>query len=294
MTIKEARLKIRDELNDVYDSSEAKNVAELVLENITSLSRAEQNKDNETVLEKNQIEKLEKIIDRLKQNEPVQYILKETWFAGMKFKVNKNVLIPRPETEELVEWVIADCRLQNEDLKIIDIGTGSGCIPISLKKKLHQSSVSAIDVCSEALITATENAIALETDIDFILLDFLDENKWKELGEYDVIVSNPPYVRQSEKESMQERVLNFEPHLALFIPDNDALIFYRKLADFSKTHLKPGATIYVEINEGLSKEVLELFQSKKFNPIKLRKDMQGKERMLKAVMSQELGIGIGN
>ena len=287
MNLKEAKLLFNNEIKDLYDSSEAKNITELVLEHVTGFSRIQQIRKTESVLTVEQIIKLSKISDKLKKNEPVQYILEEAWFAGMKFKVNKNVLIPRPETEELVEWVIADCRLQIADLKIIDIGTGSGCIPISLRKKLQHASVSAIDVCSEAIFTATENAIAFEADIEFILFDFLDENKWNELGEYDVIVSNPPYIRQSEKETMQERVKDFEPHLALFVPDNDALVFYRKLADFSKTHLKSSGAIYVEINEGLGKELEELFQSKGFNPVEIRKDMQGKDRMMKAVMSPE-------
>lgn len=288
MILKEAKLLFGNEINYVYDFSEVKNVTELVLEHVTGFSRIQQIRKTESVLTEEQIVKLSKISERLKQKEPVQYVLGEAWFAGMKFKVNKNVLIPRPETEELVDWVIADCRLQIADLKIIDIGTGSGCIPVSIKKKLQLASVSAVDVCSEAIYTATENAIALESDIEFILLDFLDENKWDKLGEYDVIVSNPPYIRQSEKESMMERVINHEPHLALFIPDNDALIFYRKLADFSKTHLKTSGALYVEINEVFGNDVLKLLQSKGFNKTELKKDMQGKERMIKAEISSEL------
>ena len=134
-------------------------------------------------------------------------------------------------------------------MSILDIGTGSGCIPITLKKKLPEANVSAIDVCSEALFTATENAIELNAEVDFILLDFLDEEKWKELGQFDIIVSNPPYVKQSEINAMHERVKEFEPHLALFVPDNDALLFYKKLSDFSLKHLKPGGSLFVEINE---------------------------------------------
>lgn len=291
MNLKEARLLFSAELTDVYEANEAMNITELVLEHVTGFTKIQQIRKFNAVLTEEQIVRLSKISDRLKLNEPVQYIIGEAWFAGMKLKVNKNVLIPRPETEELVEWIVADSRMLHEDLKIIDIGTGSGCIPISLKKKIPEASVSAIDVCSEAIFTATENAVTFETDIEFTLVDFLDENKWKELSEYDVIVSNPPYVLQSEKESMMERVINHEPHLALFVPDNDALLFYRKLADFSKSHLKPGAAIYVEINEGLGKEVQELFQSKGFNQVALKKDMQGKERMLKAVMREESGVG---
>jgi release factor glutamine methyltransferase len=164
----------------------------------------------------------------------------------------------------------------------MDIGTGSGCIPITLKKKLPQATVSAIDVCSEALFTATENAIELNVDVDFLLLDFLDEEKWKELGQYDIIVSNPPYVKQSEINAMHERVKEFEPHLALFVPDNDALLFYKKLAGFAAKHLQPGGSLFVEINESLGKQVVNLFRG--FANIELRKDMQGKDRMIKATI----------
>ncbi len=287
MNLKEARILFSTELKEDYEPGEAMNITELVLEHVTGFTKIQQIRKTNAVLTEEQIVRLSKISDRLKQNEPVQYIIGEAWFAGMKLKVNKNVLIPRPETEELAAWIVADCRLKNEELKIIDIGTGSGCIPITLKKKLPEASVSAIDVCSEAIFTATENALTFETEIEFSLLDFLNENNWKNLSEYDVIVSNPPYIRQSEKKSLSERVINHEPHLALFVPDKDALIFYRKLADFSKAHLNKSGAIYVEINECLGKEVLELFQSKDFNQVELKKDMQGKERMLKAGMGDE-------
>jgi release factor glutamine methyltransferase len=147
---------------------------------------------------------------------------------------------------------------------------------------LPHATVSAIDVCSEALFTATENAIELNAEVDFLLLDFLDEEKWKELGQYDIIVSNPPYVKQSEKTTMQERVKEFEPHLALFVPDNDALLFCKKLSDFALKHLNPAGSLYVEINEALGKQVVNLFQSAGFVNVELRKDMQEKDRMIKA------------
>ena len=165
---------------------------------------------------------------------------------------------------------------------ILDVGTGSGCIPITIKKKLPQACVSAIDVCSEALFTATENAIEHNVKVDFILLDFLDEEKWAALGQFDIIVSNPPYVKQSEKDTMPVRVKEFEPPLALFVPDNDALLFYRKLADFSLKHLKPGGSLFVEINEVFGNSVTDMFQSAGLTNIELKKDMQGKDRMLRA------------
>jgi release factor glutamine methyltransferase len=165
---------------------------------------------------------------------------------------------------------------------IIDIGTGSGCIPITLKKKLPESDVSAIDVCSEALFTATENAMELNAEVNFLLVDFLDEEKWKELAQYDIIVSNPPYVKQSEINTMHERVKEFEPHLALFVSDNNPLLFYKKLSDFSMKHLKAGGKLFVEINEALGEAISNLFRSAGFLNVELKKDMQGKDRMVMA------------
>ena len=147
---------------------------------------------------------------------------------------------------------------------------------------MPEANVSAIDVCSEALFTATENALALNAEVNFVLLDFLDEEKWKELGQYDIIVSNPPYVKQSELNTMHERVKEFEPHLALFVPDEDALLFYKKLSGFALNHLKPGGNLFVEINEALGEQVVNLFRG--FANIELRKDMQGKDRLIKAML----------
>ena len=281
MTLNEARTVLTKELRNVYDSGELKNIIELVIEHITNMSRTEQVKNKVPYLTCTQLEYLDAITERLKKNEPVQYVLGKAWFAGMKFKVNKNVLIPRPETEELVDWIVKESQMSKvKSQNIIDIGTGSGCIPVILKKKLPEVNVSAIDVCSEALFTATENAIELNADVNFLLLDFLDEEKWNELGKYDIVVSNPPYVKQSEINAMHERVKEFEPHLALFVPDEDALLFYKKLSGFAVNHLKPGGSLFVEINESLSEQVVNLFRG--FATIELRKDMQGKDRMIKA------------
>ena len=200
MTLNEARTVLTKELKDVYDSDELKNIIDLILEHITGLARIDQVKNKIPYLTCTQLEDLDVIAERLKKNEPIQYVLGEAWFAGMKFKVNKNVLIPRPETEELVDWIVK--KAISRELRaasIIDIGTGSGCIPVTLKKKLPQANVTAIDVGSEAVFTATQNAIEQNTEVSFVLLDFLDEEKWNELGNFDIIVSNPPYVNQTEK-----------------------------------------------------------------------------------------------
>ena len=285
MTLNEARTVLTKELINVYETDELRNIIELVIEHITNMSRAEQVKNKVPYLTCTQLEDLDAITERLKKNEPVQHVLGEAWFAGMKFKVNKNVLIPRPETEELVDWIVKESqKLKVKSQKIIDVGTGSGCIPITIKKKLPEANISAIDVCSEALFTATENSIELGAEVNFVLLDFLDEEKWKELGQYDIIVSNPPYVKQSEINTMHDRVKEFEPHLALFVPDEDALLFYKKLSDFSLKHLKPGGSLFVEINEALGEQVVNLFRSTGFANIELRKDMQEKDRMIKATL----------
>jgi release factor glutamine methyltransferase len=288
MTLNEARTVLTKELTTLYDNDELKNIIDLVLEYVTSMPRSEQVKTKLAYLTCTQLETIDSITERLKNNEPVQYVLGEAWFAGIKFKVNKNVLIPRPETEELVDWVIKESQKLNPDSyrdksqNILDVGTGSGCIPITLKKKLPDAVISAIDVCSEALFVATENAIEHNADLDIILLDFLDEEKWQELGQFDIIVSNPPYVKQSETQTMHEKVMNFEPRLALFVPDDDALLFYRKLSEFSLNHLKPGGSLFVEINEALGDAIVKLFRSAGFKDIELKKDMQRKDRMIMA------------
>lgn len=285
MTLNEAREKILNELKDIYEQSEAMNIADLVLEKVSGQEKIDRSQHSQTFLYPEQVENLKVILSRLKQNEPVQYALEEAWFAGMKFKVNSYVLIPRPETEELVDWIIKESEKSKvKGQKILDIGTGSGCIPVALKKKITDASVSAIDVCSEAIFIAAGNAADHNTDIDFTLMDFLDEGRWEELDQFHVIVSNPPYVRQSEAQTMHERVKDFEPHLALFVPDNDPLLFYKKLGDFAKSHLKPGGSLFVEINESLGNEVAGLFKSKGFKSVELRKDMQGKDRMIKAAI----------
>jgi release factor glutamine methyltransferase len=279
-------MKISNELKNLYDQEEAENIAVLILEKISGFERSDQILQKEIILSSEQLENINSILNRLYENEPIQYVLEESWFAGLKFKVNKNVLIPRPETEELVDWVCNE--VGSHDLRtmnILDVGTGSGCIPISLKKKLPKSKVTAIDLSSEALIVANENANILGADIDFIHLDFLNIENWTGLGKYDIIISNPPYVLQKEKETMHQRVISHEPTLALFVPDNDGLIFYKKLAAFSLFHLNENGKLFVEINESCGSDVVKLFQSKGLSSVALRKDMQGKDRMVRGVLS---------
>ncbi|MEJ8819122.1 peptide chain release factor N(5)-glutamine methyltransferase [Lacibacter sp. H407] len=287
---------LRQALTAAHEPSEAEAMAALVVEHVAKKKLHHIKQENISVEETQQIDR---ILQQLLTHRPLQYVLNEAWFYGLKFEVNESVLIPRPETEELVDWIVKEVEsgkkstkyevgstaslltTHNSPLTILDIGTGSGCIPIALKKNLPETEVSAIDVCSEALHTATTNALNNETEVNFQLLDFLDESKWNELSKYDIIVSNPPYIKTTEANTMSKHVLEFEPHKALFVPDEDALLFYRKIADFALQHLQPNGAVYVEINQQLGNETVELFQQKGFT-VELRKDMSGNDRMLKA------------
>jgi release factor glutamine methyltransferase len=231
-----------------------------------------------------QIEKLSNILTRLQTGEPVQYILGHTEFYGLIFKVNPSVLIPRPETEELVEWVL-NSKVKNQKSKvttILDIGTGSGCIAISLKKNLPEAKVSAIDISTDALQTAKQNAELNEVDVNFIHQDILNINPEIEIPNSEIIISNPPYVTLHAKTRMHTNVTDFEPHTALFVPENDPLIFYKAIADFAIENLIPNGLLFFEINENLGKKTVAMLESKGFKNVELRTDMSGRDRMIKA------------
>lgn len=232
---------------------------------------------------------LNDIKNRLLQSEPVQYVVGFAWFYGLKFKVNNTVLIPRPETEELVEWILETVGSRQlavgngqYQVRILDIGTGSGCIPVTLKVKNPNLDVSAIDISEGALITASRNAYRHNVDVDFKKTDILNEKDWEQLGQFDVIVSNPPYIPHAEKALMSDNVLAHEPHLALFVEDNDPLIFYKKIAEFAKKHLSTEGILFFECNEFNAHEVLTLLKNNGFKEAELRKDMSGSDRMIKA------------
>lgn len=232
----------------------------------------------------------------LKSHKPIQYVLGETEFYGLKFFVNENVLIPRPETEELVEWILNDHHRKSievypdleesrhpelvEGQKIIDIGTGSGCIPITLKKHLSHAEVYALDFSEKALETASNNAGFHQTEIEFIHADFLNMD-FQNLSDFDLIISNPPYIAQSESGSMDKNVTAFEPSSALFVPDEDPLIFYKRIVEFARIKLDPKGRVYVEINQNLAEETEALFRNH-FQWVELRKDISGNLRMLRA------------
>ncbi len=256
------------------------------MENLTGSKKAERMLyKNAAITQKEELQ-LKEFTERLIQHEPVQYVLNEAWFYGLKFYVDKNVLVPRPETEELVEWVISGCKLTVDKLLILDIGSGSGCIPITLKRKLRNAEVWSCDISEAAIQVSEKNATALSSEVNFLVLDFLAEEKTNQLPSFDIIISNPPYIPEKDKEQMEPNVLKYEPYSALFVPDNDALIFYKAIADFGKDHLNPGGIIYLEMNENMGKDISDLFNSKGYTT-ELKKDMQLKERMLKASINRE-------
>ena len=222
---------------------------------------------------------------RLKKQEPLQYILGKTDFMGLEFKVTPDVLIPRPETEELVNWIVNECHSNCCNVKVLDIGTGSGCIAIALAKELREATVHALDISTAALAVASENAINNGLKVDFLQADILDEDKVLERfgdASFDVIVSNPPYVRELEKEEMMANVLDFEPAEALFVPDSDPLRYYRAIVHFSRKSLSKNGHLYFEINQFLAKETEQLLLENGFGQVELRKDIFGNFRMLKA------------
>jgi len=272
------------ELEPLYDSNEAKALFSIAAEQVLALSSAKLIMQKDIDISFINMQKLLSILNDLQIGKPIQHILEEAHFYGAVFKVNEQVLIPRPETEELVDWIISDNSSQfsvNTDHKIsiLDIGTGSGCIPITLKKHLSKAEVSTLDVSANAIAVAKENAEQINVRIKFIEADILT---FKSEEKFDIIVSNPPYIRDLEKADMHNNVLVYEPHLALFVRDENPLVFYKAIADFARTNLKPNGQLYLEINEYLGNETIEMLAAKGFIDIELRKDMQGKDRMIKA------------
>ena len=297
MTIGEAYAKLIGELNTIYDEREAANIADWVFENVTDLKKVDRILNKHKLLDSAHESQLTNYKMQLLQNKPVQYVLNEAGFAGLTLYVDEGVLIPRPETEELVDWIIKDVNASGKDvfkkaptdadvteqLKILDIGTGSGCIALALKNVMPKAEVWGCDVSEEALNVARRNGSDLNIRVDFQGIDFLDDAQQKFLPTVDIIVSNPPYIPLKEKEEMHPNVVNHEPHTALFVPDNDALVFYKAIAHFAKKRLYENGSIYLEFHENLGGEIVTLFEQEGYTTIELRKDMQGKNRMIKVV-----------
>ncbi|WP_348825169.1 peptide chain release factor N(5)-glutamine methyltransferase [Flavobacterium aestuarii] len=282
MKIKEYRAQFIETLTPIYDEGEAESFFYLILEKKQQLKRIDLALHPNLIFSEEEIAVWNLILEQLKLEIPIQYLLGKTSFYGLDFEVNENVLIPRPETEELVDWILESQKpkAESQNLKILDIGTGSGCIAISLAKNIPNAQVFALDVSEKALATAKKNAVRNEVNITFLHQSILET---ADLGrEFDIIVSNPPYVRHLEKEEIRKNVLDNEPHLALFVEDDDALIFYRKISELAQKNLSDSGELYFEINQYLGKEMVDLLEAMNFKNIELRKDIYGNDRMMKA------------
>lgn len=271
---------IKETLDDLFLPEEIRSLTHLIFREVCGFEPYQLILDKDKELSEATRERIKRITDRLAQREPIQYILGSTRFYGHAFKVTPAVLIPRPETEELVDRIVREERV--EGLRLLDIGTGSGCIAISLEKQLRKPWVYALDISAEALEVATHNAIVNEASVHFIRQDILNEPDWTEEA-LDIIVSNPPYVMDREREEMEEHVLAHEPHGALFVPDEDPLLFYRTIARFGLHHLKEGGRLYFEINAALGDETRDLIAGLGYTDCLLIKDMAGKDRIIKAI-----------
>ncbi|PAM93472.1 protein-(glutamine-N5) methyltransferase, release factor-specific [Flavobacterium sp. IR1] len=281
MKIKQYRTQFIKELSPLYDAYEAESFFYLILEDKHKLRQIDLALNHELTFTNSDLTAWSLFLAQLKKEVPVQYLIGKTNFYGLYFEVNDNVLIPRPETEELVEWIISEnVKSANpRKIKILDIGTGSGCIAITLAKNIPHAEVYAIDVSKKALETAKRNAINNKVDVTFMLNNVLELEHLK--SDFDIIVSNPPYVRNLEKQEIRKNVLDYEPHLALFVDDNDALVFYKKIAELAQVNLMKNGQLYFEINQYLGKEMIELLEKMNFRNIDLRKDIYSNDRMIK-------------
>ena len=298
MQLKELHSSFLKELRLLYDSHEASVITSMVFEKIAGADKTALVTQPGRTLAKDIIEDLNVALEQLKLHVPVQYVLGQAWFYNMIFKVSPAVLVPRPETEELVQLVIDDYRIKLDNLKlgesgfkpaearpvsILDIGTGSGCIAVAVKKSLPDIRMQAIDISAGALSVAKINAMEQQADIQFLQVDFLEEDHWMQLPVFDVIISNPPYIPLNEKDKMDKNVTAFEPHTALFVPEKTPLLFYEKIAAFGKKHLQINGKIYVEIHEDFAAATMEVF--KHSYKVSVKKDLYGKRRMLIATPS---------
>ncbi len=293
MVLKAFKSKLLHELSAIYDEKEIESFFYLLLESYHGKKRIDLALNPEMEMDVSQLVKWESALSELKNQKPIQYIIGETEFYSLPFLVNENTLIPRPETEELVEWIVVESRKSAvESLKILDIGTGSGCIAISLAKNLPNAEVFAVDVSEKALAVAQKNAENNKVKVNFVNADILSVTNLNELStsnfqfptHFDIIVSNPPYVRNLEKAEIKPNVLEFEPHLALFVEDTDALLFYRKIAHLATKNLAQNGKLFFEINQYLGKETVELLEVLGFKSIELKKDIYGNDRMIRSAL----------
>ncbi|SFD03987.1 release factor glutamine methyltransferase [Chitinophaga sp. CF118] len=278
MNLQAAFTLIINTLEPLQGAREAANIAHILMEHLTGMSKMDRIVYKDKLLSPEQEIRLQQSIEALLKHEPIQYVIGKGWFYGLELAVNSHVLIPRPETEELVEWIVNDVKTA---VKILDVGTGSGAIPLALKKELPQADVWSVDISAGALEIAAANAAQLNLAVHFEQVDILDNIASQQLPMFDIIVSNPPYIRDSEQADMEEQVVAHEPRIALFVPDHDALLFYREIGLLAKEKLTPGGKLYFEINEAFGKEVVELLQEQGFTNVVLKQDIYGKDRMVR-------------
>lgn len=278
--VKKLRDRMIQELNRIYPENESRTIAEILISKLSGIDRIDLLIDPERVLDDDLEATLGNKLAELMASKPLQYVTGRAYFYDFEIEVNPSVLIPRPETEELVRWVLNDFR-DDPGLKILDIGTGSGCIIIALGRHLKKSSLTAVDSSPGAIITATRNAASLGVEVNFIEADLFDAKNIEKMGKFDLIVSNPPYVMQRERAGMHPNVLNFEPHSALFVPDDDPLVFYRAISKIARQNLTSGGKLYLEFNESLGLATANIFKEAGFDEVSLKSDMQGKERFLR-------------
>lgn len=279
MSLNDIKQTLKKQLADQYESIELNPILSILTEHITGWDQLQQVLNKETELNETQILAFEKAAAELKAGKPIQYVIGKAWFMGEAYSVNEHVLIPRPETEELVDWILEYAEIKGTSLRILDIGTGSGCIAIALKKALPNSNVSAIDISTNALKVAAENASILNAAIEFAPLDILNTAFLPD--QYDVIVSNPPYIPMHEMENMEMQVTSQEPNIALFVPDEDPLVFYKAIARLAKLHLKPNGQLFFEIHFDQGEAMVNLLDEMHFHA-ELREDLFGKDRMIRA------------
>jgi release factor glutamine methyltransferase len=278
MTIKALQQFIFSQLSSFLGEGEARAVVRLLLEHFTGYDTLYINLNPQTEVDTSIVNQINKAVNQLLKNKPVQYVLGETVFCGLPFVVTEDVLIPRPETEELTRWIVED---NPQARKILDICTGSGCIAVSLAKNIKESDVYAIEISQEALKIAQKNAELNKVKINFMQCDVLNSDFLHATDvKFDVIVSNPPYVREMEKSRMHSRVLDYEPHIALFVEDEQPLLFYHAILQFGQTHLANNGKLYFEINEHFGKEIVDLYATYGYKNICLKQDIHGKDRMI--------------
>lgn len=285
MLLREIKKIFHTELDTLSSKEEVDSFFYMLIENHLDLERFVLAMEPNLIISKEEETLMFEALSRLKLHEPIQYIIGKAHFMEMDFKVTKDVLIPRPETEELVRWIVEEVKskkykVQSNVLKILDIGTGSGCIAISLAKNLPKAKVYALDVSAEALEVAIENAEQNDVEVTFLKQDIL-EFEFEFGFNFDIIVSNPPYVRELEKKEMHKNILEHEPDLALFVSDENPLVFYKRITEFASENLKEGGALFFEINQYLGKKTEQLLKDHNFSEIELRKDMFDNDRMLK-------------